>query len=114
MKALNKIQEQHVDVVITLCNKFLISRESRFPKEVSDDVAKVYGPFSSKTSRGIQKVEATQGSQLIKFEYQNCYMDIADSYLETFTEQQKKIFHCFYSRNYDGYVHQKLLKSDFQ
>ena len=81
-----------------------------FPKEISDDVMKVCGLIPRKTSQTLQDVEYTHGGQLIKFAYRNYYMDIADSYIETLTDQQKMVLHCIYSRNYDGYVRQKHLK----
>ena len=82
-----------------------------FPKEISDDVMKVCSLIPRKTSLTLQDVEYTQGDQLIKFAYRNYYMDISDSYIEILTEQQKMILHCIYSRNCDGYVRQKHLKS---
>ena len=71
----------------------------------------VSGLIHSKTSPTLQDVEYTQSGQLIKFAYRNYYMDIADSYIDTLTEQQKMILHCIYSRNCDGYVRQKHMKS---
>ena len=88
-----------------------------FPNNLRDDVVKVIGLLPQKTYHNVaidesqQTVEYFQGDQVIKFPYRNYYMDISDHYLDTLNEQQKMILHCIYSRNCDGYVRQKHLKS---
>ena len=88
-----------------------------FPNNLRDDVVKVTGLLPQKTYHNVaidetqQTVEYLQGGQVIKFPYRNYYMDISDHYIDTLSVKQKMILHCIYTRNCDGYVRQKHLKS---
>ena len=88
-----------------------------FPNNLRDDVSKIIGPLPQKTYNNVsmresnQVVEYFQGDQVIKFPYRNYYTDNSDHYIDTLSEQQKMILHCIYSRNCDGYVRQKHMKS---
>ena len=83
----------------------------------SEIVSKVISliPFNTynnvKFAASDQQIEYLQYGNVVKFPYRIYYVDIQDSVFNQFSDTEKAILHCIYSRCCDGYVREKHIKA---
>lgn len=95
-----------------------------FPNYLRDDVTTVVGKIPHKTYNNVtigvseDTFQYFQDNKVIRFPYRTYYNDISDEVKENFSQRQKMILHCIYSRSCDGFVRQKhiysLLQMDYE
>lgn len=89
-----------------------------FPKEIRDDVLAISKIISIKPYSNISSGVTDEccdffllDGQLISIPYRMYYRDDWDCLLSTLTFNQKMIYHAIFTRNYDGFIREKHLKS---
>lgn len=90
---------------------------SAFPRDLEEDVSKVFNLISMDTYNNVTLgkssdiVEYLLDDYIIKIPYRIYYIDNSNSFLNELNSRQKMILHCIYSRSCDGFIRQKHLKS---
>lgn len=98
--------------------------ESGFPAQLSQDVRSMFDTIDLKICNHIQIGQTeeqvyyslTSGEHLA-FPYRIYFLDTAAFLLSSFTQTQQLIYHCVFSRSYNGFVREKhckaILNTDF-
>lgn len=89
-----------------------------FPMELKCDVSVVLSLISKKTYNNVEIGETEAGckytllnGQEVTFPYRIYYLDEYDLLSSFMTFEQKMIYHCIFSRSYNGFVREKHIKA---
>lgn len=92
--------------------------ENGFPKEMRNDVQYVCSKISLNTYNNVRIGESEQilryllsDNQEITFPYRLYYVDDSSCQKSSFTLNQKRIYHCVFSRSCDGFIREKHIKA---
>lgn len=88
--------------------------EKSFPKSLLEDVKIVEKAIIKSTTVSKEKISSNSviytllNDEKIELPYRIYYRD--DSNISNFTKEQKLIYNCIFSRNYDGFIRQKHIE----
>lgn len=94
-----------------------------FPIELNDDLQEVLKIIPKETYNNVNIGYSENGLEyclndvIIKIPYRMYFIDVESAKIDNFTDIQKEIFYCIYTRSINGYIREKylreLLKLDF-
>lgn len=94
-----------------------------FPIHLKDDVEYILSILPNKTVNNIQinfkgGIEYNCNNEIIKIPYRIYNEELEDSKINELSKTQQKIYHCLYSRSFDGFAREKhidtLLSSEYE
>ncbi|WP_321384504.1 hypothetical protein [uncultured Enterococcus sp.] len=92
--------------------------KSAFPSHLQEDVKTVAAYLSQELSEGIRHGISEQyiemrllNGEVIRFPYRFYFKDEHVTFPTEFTKEQRCIYHCIYTRHYNGYIREKHMTS---